>query len=144
VAVLAIAGCGSGGTETSASLTKAQYIKQADKLCRKENKERIAILNAFAKEHHVGPGEQLSKSLFAELTTTQLLPLIQRQADRLRKRETPSDAKEEVASILAALEAAVHQAEAKPLSVLGNPESSPFARPRKMAKSFGFTICALY
>lgn len=86
----------------------------------------------------------MTKPFYEKVLRGALLPLIRRQAERLRKKETPRGVANEVDLILSALEAAVHTAEAKPSRVIGNPNSSPFARPRKMAERFGFTICALY
>jgi hypothetical protein len=140
---LLFSACGSSDQDSTSKLTTAQFIKQADRICKKENVERIAALKTFSKEQSLGAGEEMTKAMFADVTRETLLPLIQQQIDKLRDMGIPAAAEDRVEAILNEEEAAIEKADAEPLSVL-DPETSPFAEPTKKSKSFGFAICAQY
>jgi hypothetical protein len=48
-------GCGGGDdtTETTASLTKAQFVKQGNAICENGNREIDASFEEFTKEHNL-------------------------------------------------------------------------------------------
>jgi hypothetical protein len=57
-AALLALGCGGGGEESSATpLTKAQFIKQADRICAKFTKKRNEAAASFLKDLPGGPAE---------------------------------------------------------------------------------------
>lgn len=66
-AALVVAGCGGGGSSSSSTpaLSKAQYVKKANAICKKSQQEREAQVNELAEEVKPGadPGELPKKGL---------------------------------------------------------------------------------
>lgn len=100
-----VAGCGgsSGGEATSAVLTKAQFIKQADAICTKATKEREAAVNAWRSEYS-GQEEQ-EAHLKAGLKEV-IAPHLQEEAEALKNLSPPQEDEATVARLIAALSTA--------------------------------------
>lgn len=105
--VLALFGCG-GGDSSGSSLTKAEFIKQANQTCRQEAKVRVQAKAAKERELDLEPGEianpaQHKKIVDAALTpyekvTDQLVELV--PSDQADTVEPFIEAREELAEIV--------------------------------------------
>jgi hypothetical protein len=149
-----VAGCGSGGSSgTAASGTasasdggnaadsapsKAQFIKEADEICKKADKEQETVLNAFLKTNS---NREPSVKEQETLIKTGGLPLIQDEAEKLGKLPAPSGDEDEVAAIVEGIEKAVSEAEEDVSSVLKK-SFGPFAGVSKLAREYGFKTCS--
>jgi hypothetical protein len=78
---LAVAGCGGGGDSSTTALTKAEYVKQANAICKKGQQEREAAVNELAEE--VKPGAnaaELPKAGLVEAITPPLGAMVEELA----------------------------------------------------------------
>lgn len=141
VAVVALmGGCGGGSDSGSstASLSKAQYIKQGDAICAKAEKKKNTDLEAAFEEGSKG-NKPLSKAAEQELVTTVALPPIATMTEELAALGEPDTEGEEAAAVVAAFEDGVQTIEDDPAAVLKG--SDPFAEADKLAAQLGFKAC---
>lgn len=137
-AALVIAGCGSGG-DSSSPLTKAEFLKQGDGIC----KEAIAkVSNELEKVDASGEstagtsipgGTELISSVFAPAVTT--------MAEELGALVPPQGDAKEVRAIIVAFEKGVREAEANPEAALGK---STFTGGGELAGAYGLKTCASF
>lgn len=136
--ILLVAGCG-GGDSTQA-LTKAQLIAQGDAICRKGNEAKESGLSEYAKEH---PGGAKSKAEEEEFIAAVALPPLEEEFEGLKGLGTPKTGAAQYEATLAALEAAIAEAEEDPL-VLSNPKTSPLSKADTLAGEYGFKGCSSF
>lgn len=128
-----LSGCGSSG-DTTAALSKAQFIKQADAICRQADKQQNAALISAQKELK---GKKQTQKEQEELVTDVGLPPIQEEAEQIADLGAPKGDEDEIAAIVSGIEEAVDKAEADPSKALES-----FARVDKMSTEYGFKDCA--
>lgn len=141
-AVLAIAaiGCGGGGDTTEVALTKAQFIKRGDAICKatQEKKEK-----AIAEWNEGNKGKTLADYSMKELEDlylTLVLPHIKDASDRLAELNPPAgDAK--AAKVVHSLGEAVEAVGKSPRLAI---KSAPYAQADKLAQAYGFEACGLF
>lgn len=137
------AGCGgssdSSSEVTASSLSKAQFIKQADAACKKGEEEVQSDFKAFASENEnlANPTEDQ----FSELIETVLVANVEQELEDIRALGAPSGDEEKVEAILAAREEGVEEAEAQPKRAV---ESSlaGFEKANGLAKAYGLEACS--
>lgn len=140
-AIAAIAaGCGSSSDESASSPTKAEFIAQADAICKQGNDEIEADFETFAKENGIKENEEPSKAQGVEISETILLPNIENQAEELRDLEVPNGDEAEISAMLASLDQGVEEAEEDP-EALFTAKSDPFGPANKKAKEYGLKVC---
>lgn len=148
---LVLAGCGGDDEGTSsapeaqsttavAAVTKADYITQADAICKTANdaseQASTAAVQALGTEEPTA--EQLST-----IASDVVLPGLEKQLAALRALPKPSEGAEEVDAIYADLDTAIASAKEDP-SILTNGEESaenPFAGANEKAVAFGMKEC---
>jgi hypothetical protein len=130
------AGCGDSG---GSSLTKAEYIKRGDEICKKGNEGNENEFEAFAKEKGLKQNEAPTEAQKEELVTDVVLPSISKQAEELGDLGTPETEGEQAEAIVESLDEAIEKAEAEPARVLGG--QGPFEGVDKMAAEYGFRVC---
>lgn len=132
------AGCGGSGDSTTASLTKAQYIKRGDAICTKAEQEQLAGVERFQRETHVealGVGsseEQLVKEVG--------IPPLRLETEKLADLPAPQGGETQVKAYVAALEEGMQAAEKEP-GLLLEAGKSPFAEAEELASAYGFRVC---
>ncbi|HWO83525.1 MAG TPA: hypothetical protein VNM38_07030 [Solirubrobacterales bacterium] len=133
-----IVGCGSGGgtTESSGPLTKAEFIKQGDAICKKGNGESKAEVEEFADEKGFDL-ENPSKRQSEEVVTEVLVPNLERQAEELAALEPPKGDTKEVNAIIASLEKVIAELKKAP----SNFGVVAFAKPIRLEGAYGFKVC---
>jgi hypothetical protein len=141
IAVVA-AGCGSSSdsTESTASLTKAEFIKQGDAICKKGNKEIEEGFESFAKENNLPQHKEPTKAQGKELVETVIVPEIKAQAEGIRALGTPSGDEAQVSAMLDSLDEGIEEAEEDPEALFAA-KSDPFASANKQAKEYGLKVC---
>jgi hypothetical protein len=139
---LIVAGCGSGGdsTESTSSLTKAEFVKKGNAICAKGNKEIEEGFEKFAKENNITPSKQPTKAQLTEFSEGVLLPLVRKQVEGIRDLGIPSEGEKEAEKVLQAAEKAVEEGEEDP-SKLATQNGGPFAEANKLAREYGLTAC---
>jgi hypothetical protein len=140
---LVAAGCGSSdnsSSESTASLTKAEFVKEGNAICTKGNAQLDSEFEAFSKEHGISETKAPSKAVQEEAAEEILIPAITTQVEELRALGTPEGDEGEVDEILTGAEEAVEEGEEDPASLIGN-GSGGFTEVNKLAREYGLTVC---
>jgi hypothetical protein len=142
LAIAAVAaGCGSSDDSGStASLSKAQFVKQGNAICRKGNAKIEAEFEEFADDHHLQENKKPSKPVLEEATEEILVPWISNQVEEIRALGTPEGDEGEVDEILSGAEEAVEEARAEP-ATFAEGESAKLKEVNKEAREYGLTVC---
>jgi hypothetical protein len=132
---LLLAGCGGGGGST-ATLSKAEFIKQADAICKKAQQAESKKLREYVREHPeiltIQPEIKKDRLVLALAS-----PLVQREAGRLGALPAPKGEEEKVAAIVAAIEEGVKKAEEDPLSTV----RGTYLQASKLSTEYGLRQC---
>ncbi|HEX5988816.1 MAG TPA: hypothetical protein VFY75_01215 [Solirubrobacterales bacterium] len=138
LAVGAIAlGCGDSGDDSTASLTKAEYIKQANAICAKYTKQMAADFLRFSKENRDQQNNlKVAKEGIAEITVEPT----KEEIEDLRALPVPSGEEEKVEALLVRREEALEKIEKEPLFKVSG---DPFEAFNKPLHDYGLTECAL-
>jgi hypothetical protein len=131
---LLIAGCG-GGSDTTSSLTKAEFIKQADAICEQTDETVLAGMKQAAK---LGVGKQKLSPKQEKALVLLGLTSVRKEAEELAELGAPSGDEAQIAAIVKGIETAVTEAEREPINNLG----SSFTEVNKMAAKYGFKGCS--
>jgi len=133
-------GCGSNddGSETpSAPLTKAQFIKQADQICKERLKEKDEAVKATLKKASPEEIANPSQEKLKELGESTIPPFTQLTSE-ISELPAPAQDQAEVEKITSGLEAGLKRAEADPGKLA---EVDPYADAAAAAKEYGLRYC---
>jgi hypothetical protein len=142
IAIVA-AGCGSSddsSTDTVVVLTKAEFIKQGDTICKQGNTEIEEGFERFAEENDIPKNQEPSKAQGVELVETVIVPSLKTQAESIRGLGTPEGDEGQAGTLLDSLDEAVETAEEEP-EALFDEKSDPFADVNEQAQDYGFKEC---
>jgi hypothetical protein len=132
-----IAGCGGGGGDTTEALTKAEFIKQGDAICKKGNLASETEVEEFAKKNGFKL-EEPSKDQAEEVVTEVLVPNLQRQAEELDALGAPKGDEAEIDALIVSLEEATAEFEKDPSSFF---KETALAKPIRLENAYGFKVC---
>lgn len=135
-----VAGCGGGDDttdETTVTLTKTEFIKQGDAICKEANEDNEAEAEEYAEENGFTL-EKASKEELEEAVGDVLVPSLERQADELSELGAPEGDEEQVEEIIVALEDATAEIEDDPGAVFSG---KTLDKPEKLAGAYGFKVC---
>jgi hypothetical protein len=133
--VLALAGCG-GGDDTT-SLTKAQYVKQANAICKKGEEERSALLQSATENVN----REFNDAEKEKVVMTVFVPPYRQTIKKLEELPSPEGEEEKVEAITKAMDVAAKKVEADPLK--GLEDISQFEEANKLASDYGITNCVV-
>lgn len=129
---------GSSAASKGPSLSKAQFIKQADAFCRKADSVQEVGLQKAGKE---GALKNPSKAEQEKLVTEIGLPPLRVELEEISSLSPPKADEAKIGEIIQALEGAIEESEEAPIRVtLG--QGNPFERVNQMAGDFGFKDCS--
>jgi hypothetical protein len=131
VALIA-AGCGSSEPDP---LTKAEFTKQGNSICKNSAEEREAKTSEAAKEDKGGSEEEEFETFVADAA----LPPIQDMTEELAGLGVPKGDEKEVEAMVVAFEVGVEKLEANPRTLSG----PAFAKADKLAEDYGLTECKI-
>jgi hypothetical protein len=138
-----MAGCGSSGstttTETTAAISKAEFVAKGNAVCVKGEKAQEAEVNAYVKKNGL-ENQKPSKAQEAELVETVFAPNIQSQIDGVKALGAPSGEEQQVGSALELSQQALEKVEANPELAFG--KQNPFAAAGKQLHALGLKECA--
>jgi hypothetical protein len=136
-----VAGCGGGddSSSTSSSITKAQFIKQADAICAKGNKENEAEFEEFAKEKGLSESKEPTKAQQEEAISDIVAPGVQKQIEEIDALGAPEGDEGKVEAMIAAVEEGAGKIEENPASLIEG--KNPLAKGSKLAKEYGLKTC---
>lgn len=133
-AALPAAGCGGGDDD---ELTKAEFITQADAICKKAHDEFEQAFNqAFAGNQQPSQAE-LNK--FAEST---LVPGVQGEIDDISELNPPSADEDQVNAIIDAVQGGVNKIKADPGVLSPQVKFDPQKKGHQLAREYGMKECA--
>jgi hypothetical protein len=132
-------GCGddsssSGDSSSSASITKEEFVTQANAICAEGNKE----IDAGAQEtFSAGKPSEADIEKFA---TETLIPSVEQQVADIRALGAPEGDEDQVNAILDAADQGLEEAKSDP-SVVADEKADPFAEANKLANDYGISEC---
>ena len=131
----AAAGCGGDDEEP---LSKAEYIKQGDAICKKANAE----LEREAEEmfRDLGSNERPSEEQLSTFVEDLIKPKIQGQVDDLRELSPPEGDEETVNAIYEKVEEGLSKVEGDPQLLLS--DDDPLQPATDAAADYGFKDCS--
>jgi hypothetical protein len=132
-----IAGCGGGGGDTTEALTKAEFIKQGDAICKKGNVASQTEVEEFAKENGFKL-EESNKAQAEEVVTEVLAPNLQRQAEELDALGAPKGDEAEIDALIVSLEEETAEFEKDPTSFF---KETALAKTIRLENAYGFKVC---
>jgi hypothetical protein len=135
---LTASGCGSDSSTSADSPTKAAFIKQGDKACRKTDHREAVGLKAYAEKHE---GDFGTKNYELDLIAAVGVPALEQEAEELSELTPPEGDEEEVDAIVAAIEEANEETLQDPSLAAEGSEDSPYANSEKLARAYGFKVC---
>ena len=129
---LIAAGCGGGDddSDTTTSLTKAEWIAKADAICQQGNQE----INQAAQQQF--GSQKPTTAAVQQFATGTALPNTQTQVDKIRALGAPSGDEDHVNEILDTVQADIDKAKSA-----GDIEDSTFADGNALAKQYGLKVC---
>ena len=143
---LLVAGRGSddgdstGADVTTSSLTKAEFIKQADAICEEAGEGIQEESIAYAEENGIDVDKEPSDEEKEELVTEVIVPNIEKQAEDIASLGAPSGEEDQVGSIIEGIESAAAETAEDPGSVIGGSEGA-FESVNEEAKEYGLKVC---
>ena len=139
---LVLVACGSSNnnsTSTTAALTKAQFDKQGNAICKKGNQQINKVGNqTFTKKKY--PNGPPPKSVQVKFATDTVIPSVQTQIDGIKALGAPKGDEAKVNTIVTSAQGALDQAKKDPTVLLQN-GPGPFKATNKLAKAYGLTVC---
>jgi hypothetical protein len=138
-----VAGCGSSSssTESTASLSKAEFVKQGNAICEAGNKEINAGFEEFAKEREFSKTKQPSPAEIEEGAEEIVVPSIRKQIDQIKALGAPEGEEEQVEAFVENAETQLEKGE-EDASLLADESKHLFASVNEEGKALGLTACA--
>jgi len=138
LAALTLVSCG-GSEEAATPLTKAQFIKQGNAICRKNLKENEKALGAAVEQlaaKKIDPSSQKGAEELAAAAIPPMSDLTQRMADL----SPPSKDEAVVNQMVEQFESGVEEMEEDPRAAI---KSNSFQGAGETAREFGLTACTI-
>lgn len=138
IAAIAVAGCGSSSNSTSGAtaLTKAEFLKQGNAICKKGNQQINAAANKLF------GGKKPSSAEETKFGQSTAIPSVQSQISGVEALSAPSGDESTVKAITDAAQKALDKAKANQSLLNASNTAGPFAEADKLAKAYGLTACA--
>lgn len=146
---LMASGCGGGSSSSTGndevtvqtgSLTKAEFVEQADAICKAGREQFDKEFQTFQKEKKLKTSGDQSPVWLGEVVNTILLPDYEKRIEEISALGAPSGDEREIASFLNALQQRLDDMRKEPAEMSNS--LTPFSKPIKLAKAYGFTGCA--
>jgi hypothetical protein len=130
-----VAGCGGGDDEES--LTKAQFIRQGEAICERQNKKKDDdLVKAFTKLEKEGKtGRKVEEQIISDVA----LPPVAQMTEELAALGLPAEQEDQARQFIAEMERGVSELEKEPSLALSAEE--PFEKVKERAGRFGFSAC---
>lgn len=138
IGFLLVVGCGSDGdnsstaSDPSATISKSDYLKRADAICARTEKEQRRLVRSFE-------ARKPTRQAQIELIEYAGIPPLKEQARGISELPAPRDDAAQAQAYVAAFSDAVKKYEEDPGAALEG--LSPFAEAEALAVKFGFKVC---
>jgi hypothetical protein len=139
---LTASGCGEGDSagDTTASISKAQFVKQANAICAKTNRELVDSSEEFLNTKILRESKSLTKAQVIALSKLALPPITE-QVEELRALGAPAGDEGKVDAILSAAEEAIEKGERDPAAIYGA-DGGAFAKANQLSSAYGLEKCS--
>lgn len=139
--LLGFAGCGGGNGDqtTTASIGKAEFVKEANAICVKGEEKLHSDFVAFSNEKNDNPNP--SKAEYEEFIDRVIAPNMSRQTAEIRALGVPAGDEVRVDELLSAAEEGLQKAKENPEFVTTR-NRELFAKAIKLATAYGLAACA--
>jgi len=128
-------GCGDG----QAPLSKAAYVKRANRICEETKEKTQQGFIAYARQNRVSESGSTLNAQASDFMAKVFTPTYEQQLDRLESLNGPSADREKAAKILAAMQSALKTSQQRPLEFI---RGAPFfKRASTLAVAYGMTGC---
>lgn len=144
----ATAGCGSNSGEQAtasgdvavetSSLSKMEFIAQANKICKEERAQFDVEYASFLAR--IAKSRESEKAQTKEFAATILAPRYEDVVEGIENLGAPGGDEEQISVFLSALQNELDETSANPLRELN--KLTPFTRSSKLATEYGLSICA--
>jgi hypothetical protein len=138
-ALMVASGCGGDSGGGGDPLTKAEFIRQGDAICKKGLREKNQAVERSLNE--LSAKERADNATLERLLVEVALPPVQNMAEEVGDLGAPKGDEGKVTAIVDALVAALEKAESNPGIALTDSEKI-FGRPDELAGRYGLEACA--
>ena len=144
VALLTIAGCGSGGDSTSTqasaeTLSHKQYARRAQAYCHRDYLRQAKAMEKFRKAH--GISRAPTQAQREQVNTAVVLGFVERRIAFLKSLPVPEGDEKEIAAIIKAMESGLKESRRTPASLAKPYGPEPFTENRHLTGEYGFWLC---
>jgi hypothetical protein len=139
---LVLAACGSSNDNSTSTtaITKAEFLKKGNAVCKKGNRQINQVANqTFTKKKY--PNGPPPKSAEVKFATDTVIPSVQSQIDGVKALGAPTGDGAQVKAIVDSAQAALDKAKADPTVLLQNGKNDPFTKSNQLTKAYGLTAC---
>lgn len=130
-ALMVVQGCGSG----SSSTTKADFVKAAEVVCNKGERQRSEVFNRLSQEYE---GRKVGQDL-REKAVLELIKPYKQQTIELGELTPPEGDERRVEAMVSAMEEGVSRAQANPAAVIGG--DAPLKKANSLVVAYGLKHC---
>jgi hypothetical protein len=136
--VLSAGGCG-GGDDAEAQLSKATYIKRANRICEETKEKTQQGFVTYARQNYVPESGAALNAKVSDFVVKVFTPTYEQQLDQLEALNGPSADREKTTKILAAMRSALKTSQQAPLKFV---RGAPFFKEASvLATAYGITAC---
>jgi hypothetical protein len=137
--LLLLVGCGGGG---DSSLSKSEFIKRADAICKKADETQAGEAAAYQKAHLKEFVKLPVNAQIEQMVPILLLPSIQREIEGIEALGIPSGDERQINDFLAEAKKALDKAEQNPATLeASRGAEGPFRGPDQLGREYGFKAC---
>jgi hypothetical protein len=138
--VLVAAGCGGAGeAQRRPSISRAEFVKEANAICAKDEEKLRADFLAFSEARQNG---SVSPRVEAEESINRIIaPTMTREISELQALDPPEGDEKRIEALSMAVDEGVQKARERPESLL-TANSEMFGKAIALAKEFGLDACA--
>jgi hypothetical protein len=131
---LLVSGCGGGGSD---SLTKAEFAKKADEICRRGESERAEVLKAAGQKFS---GKKVTAADQEQLVL-EAVPSYEKATQKIKELGVPEGGEKEAEALVKAMEEAAENVKADPGTATTG--SVPFEKANEVAEEVGAKGCTI-
>jgi hypothetical protein len=146
-AILLAGGCGSDSSTATAvtvetgSLSRFQFIKRADEICKEGQAQGVTKLQSYMQSKKIASLRKLSDPQANELENEVIAPVYRREIAKISALGAPGSDREEIATMLEAINEGLADAQDEPLKALKL--NLLLGDAPKLAGKYGLTECSL-